>query len=188
MTKNWTPTKDSLERLLAWLEPDSQASAQKYEQIRSRLIRYFVSNGCGDNAENLADRAIDRVMRKLDAREVPEPYVGEKALYFLAFANNLRHEHFRERPPNQIPVPVIDYEQLEDEDVCLEQCMERLEQEERWLAIQYYRFEKAAKIEHRRKLAEKIALGLAGLRTRVHRIREELRPCIEECLERSQAH
>lgn len=188
MTKNWGPTKDSFEKLLAWLEPEREEAAQKHEKIRLRLIKYYVCNGCGDDAEHLADRAIDRVMRKLGAGEVPEPYIGDKTLYFLAFANNLRHEHFRDRKPYEIPPLVVHSDELEDEDACLGECMEILEQEERWLAIEYYRFEKAAKIEHRRKLAEQITLGLAGLRTRMHRIREELRPCIEECLERCQSH
>lgn len=188
MTSNWEPTKDSFEKLLAWLEPDREEAAQEHEKIRLRLIKYFVCNGCGDDAEHLADLAFDRVMHKLVAGKVPEPYIGEKTLYFLAFAHNLRHEHFRDRRPHEFPPGMIHSDEIEYKDACLERCMEILEPQERWLAIEYYRFEKAAKIEHRRKLAEQIDLGLAGLRSRVHRIREELRPCIEECLEPYVSH
>jgi len=188
MAGNWNPTKDSFEGLLSWLDPDREEAARTYERIRLRLIKYFVCNSCGDDAEDLADRTIDRVMRKLTSAEVPEPYAGDKTFYFLAFASNLRHEYFRERKPCELPLPVTDSDVVEEEDACLEECMQRLDQEERWLAIEYYRFEKAEKIKQRRKLAAQVALSLAGLRTRMHRIREEIRPCIEECLARSAAH
>jgi len=66
----------------------------------------------------------------------------------------------------------------------LEKCAPILASEDRWLAIEYYRFEKSTKVEHHKKLAEKFGLTMPGLRTRIRRIRERLRPCIEECLER----
>jgi hypothetical protein len=127
-------------------------------------------------------------MLKVAAKEVPEPFIGDKAIYFLGFAPNLRHEHFRGRKPREVPSPVIPPDDIEDEDACLEQCMAKLDDEDHNLAIEYYRFEKAEKIKHRRKLAEQIGMGLAGLRTRMHRIREELKPCIEECLRGCQSH
>ena len=71
----------------------------------------------------------------------------------------------------------------EDKDSCSEECMATVNSEDRWLAVEYYRFEKSTKREHRKQIAEQVQLSIAGLRTRVFRIREELRPCIEECLE-----
>lgn len=188
MTRNAGRNKDSLEKLLAWLEPDRELAALKYLKIEARLIKWFMCNDCADDAEGLAEKAIDRVMRKVSAREVPEPYVGDKATYFLGFAPNLQHEHFRKRRPREIPPPVVPPNDIEDEDTCLEECMRKLEREDHRLAIEYYRFEKAEKIKHRRRLADQIGLGLAGLRTRMHRIREELKPCIEKCLDRLQSH
>lgn len=188
MTTNTGPTKDSFEKLLEWLGPDREAAAQKYLKIQSRLIKWFMCNDCADEAEELAAKAIDRAVRKVAAGEVPEPYIGDKAIYFLGFARNLQHEHYRGRRPRELPPPVIHSDDSEDEDTCLEQCMGKLDQEDHTLAIEYYRFEKAEKIKHRRKLAEQIGVGLAGLRTRMHRIREELKPCIEECLSRAQSH
>lgn len=183
MKKTWSLSQESFEKLLTWLDSNREEAAVKYENIRLRLIKYFVCNGCGDQAEDLADQSIDRVMKKLERGEIPEPFTGNKALYFLAFARNIRLEHLTDRK-RELPAPVILPDRIEDEDFCLEKCVPMLPSEDRFLAIEYYRFEKSTKIGHHKKLAEQFGLTLAGLRTRIHRIRERLRPCIEECLDR----
>jgi hypothetical protein len=185
MKTDWSPTSESLKKLFLWLDPDSQKAVAEYERIRSRLTTFFTYDGCGGDDDHLSDMTFDRVMRKLDNNEVPEPFIGDKAYYFLGFARNIRHEH--QRTPKLIDnsPPPSDTTRKELEDLCLEECGHTLEDEDRWLAVEYYRFEKAAKIAHRKKLAEQVRLTVAGLRTRVHRIREDLRPCIEKCLEKA---
>jgi hypothetical protein len=189
MKESWSPTQESLEKLLAWLNSNREGGAEKYERIRLRLIKYFTCNGCGDDDEHLADETIDRVMRRLERNEVPEPFTGDKVLYFLAFAKNVRQEHYVYLRRRESPGPVIvidrnEKQEEEDEDVCLTECVRILGKEDRWLAIEYYRFEKTTKVGHHSNLASQFDLSLAGLRTRVHRVRERLRTCIEECLER----
>lgn len=188
MSKNWDPSKESFDKLLEWLDPDREEAAQKYEKLRMRLVRFFMCNGCGDNAETLSDETIDRVMKKLEKDEVPEPYIGEKIFYFVGFARNVCREHLREAVPREVPPPMIPPDDVEAEHSCLEECLQTLETEDRWLAVEYYRFNRAAKIAHRQRLAEQFRLSLAGLRSRVHRIREDLKPCIKECLEANLAH
>ena len=183
MRSTWSLTQESFEKLLTWLDSNHEEAAAKYESIRLRLIKYFTCNGCGDQAEALGDEAFDRVAKKLERGEIPEPFTGNKALYFLAFAKNIRLENIRKSPEIPPPAPVS-RDKAEDESACLEKCAPILPSEDRWLAIEYYRYEKSTKVEHHKKLAEKYGLGLGGLRTRIHRIRERLRPCIEECLER----
>lgn len=187
MKGNWSPTQESFERLLAWLDPNREEAAYRYENIRFRLIKYFACNSCGDDAESLTDNVFDRVMRKLDKGEIADPFTGDKTLYFFAFAKNIRREHFDQRKPREIPRPVIIDNNVEDEDVCLTDCIRILAEEDRLLAVEYYNFDKSTKIDHHRKLAEHSGLTLAGLRTRMHRVRERLKPCIEECLDRRQA-
>jgi DNA-directed RNA polymerase specialized sigma24 family protein len=183
MKTTWSLTPESFEKLLTWLDSNHEEAAATYESIRLRLIKYFTCNGCGDQAEDLGDEAFDRVARKLDRGEIPEPFTGNKKLYFLAFAKNIRLESLQKSPEIPLPPPVT-RENAEDESQCLEKCARILPSEERWLAIEYYQCEKSTKVEHHKKLAEKFGLSLGGLRTRIHRIRERLRPCIEECLER----
>src|SRR5262249_24900925 len=184
MKRNWSPTQESFEKLLAWLDPNREEAAFKYEYIRPRLIKFFVCNHCGDDSEFLADKTFDRVMRKLDQGEVPEPFTGDKNLYFSAFAKDIVKEYFDQRRPIEIPSSVICPDIVEDEDFCLTECMRILAEEDRVLAAEYYNFDKSTKIDHHRKLAEQTGLTLAGLRTRMYRVRERLKPCIEECLDR----
>ena len=103
---------------------------------------------------------------------------------FLGFARNIRLEHLRNLRRDDNHEPENDTNQKEHESWCLEECGRTLDPDENWLAVEYYRFEKAEKIAHRKKLAKQFGLTLAGLRTRVHRIRDSLRPCMEECLEK----
>ena len=184
MRKTWSLTQESFEQLLAWLDSNREEAATKYENIRVRLIKYFVCNACGDHDENLADQTFDRVTKKLERGEIPEPFTGDKTLYFLAFARHIRLEHINDRKPRELPAPVIVPDIIEDEAFCLEKCVPILPNEDRWLAIEYYRFEKSTKVGHHKKLAEQYGLTLAGLRTRIFRVRERLKPCIEECLEK----
>ncbi len=184
MNTDWSPTPESLNKLLLWLDSDRDKAAQKYEKIRVRLITFFSCDGCGGATEHLSDMTFDRVMKKLDQNLVPDPFVGDKSLYFLGFARNIRLEHFRNIKVPENPPPKNDTNEKEHEAFCLEECGKTLEPEESWLAVEYYRFEKAEKIAHRRNLAKQFGLTLAGLRTRVHRIRDSLKPCIEECLEK----
>ena len=184
MTKDGSPTQESLDRLLFWLNSDRDKAVDKYEKIRLRLMTFFSCNGCGEADEELSDITFDRVTNKLDVGQVPDPFVGDKAHYFLGFARNVRHEHLRNRIVPPIDPPPIDTRRKELEAFCLEECGKTLEAEEHWLAVEYYRFEKAEKIANRRKLAEQFNLTLAGLRTRVHRTRDSLKPCIEECVEK----
>jgi DNA-directed RNA polymerase specialized sigma24 family protein len=181
----WSPTPESLEKLLTWLSSNPENGAERYEKVRQRLIKYFACNGGGDDAEDLADKTLDRVMKRLERGEIPEPFTGDKTLYFLAFARNIRMEHYNSRkrePPRRVIDP--DRMQAEAEDACLQECARILRREDRWLAIEYYRFDKTTKVAHHSNLADRFELTKAGLRTRIHRIREQLRPCIKECLER----
>jgi hypothetical protein len=181
-----TFTQESFNKLLTWLDPNREAAARKYESIHARLRKYFECNGCGDDDDFLADVTIDRVGKKLDRGDIPEPFTGDKSLYFLAFAKRIRLEHITDRKPLDIPVEIMVPDAAEDADICLEQCISTLAREDRGLAIEYYSCEKTTKVRHHQKLAKQYGLSLAGLRTRIHRVRERLRPCIEECLERRQ--
>jgi DNA-directed RNA polymerase specialized sigma24 family protein len=150
-----------------------------------------VGGGCGCDAERLADEAFDRVCRKLEAGQVSESYDRDKVFYFLGFARNIRHEYHRERKLNELLPPIINSEEdrndsdAENELDCLDQCIAELSKEKRSLVIEYYLFEKAEKIEHHRKMATQLGIDVKALRLRVHRTREQLRPCIENCLSRN---
>jgi RNA polymerase sigma factor (sigma-70 family) len=190
MTLSGTPSiegpdemnQEQFEQLLNWLDPDRDKAGAKYESIRKRLIKIFVCNAC-DAAEDLADQTINRVARKLP--EIRATYVGEPALYFRGVAKKILLEWIRkrQRPPAPPPTPAPS-EVDEDEERryrCLQGCMASLSAEDRALVLGYYEQEKHAKIDHRKKLAEQLGVGMNALRLRLYRIRATLQECVDQC-------
>ena len=49
--------RDELEALLKFLDPDRERAGERYETVRSRLIRLFEWRGCS-SPEDLADEEI----------------------------------------------------------------------------------------------------------------------------------
>jgi RNA polymerase sigma factor (sigma-70 family) len=180
-------TQDEFDALLAWLDPDRDQAAQKYEEIRRRLIKIFVCRGC-PVAEDLADKTIDRVASKV--KDVAQSYVGNPALYFYGVAKNVYHEWLRDQQhvpvPTPVQVPVVDPDPPEPdpEYECLEECIGQLSPEERKLILDYYQEEKQAKIDHRKQLAEGLGIGPNTLRIRVYRLRARLQECVEQLMKR----
>jgi len=176
---------------MSWLGPSAEAAGHKYEHIRQSVVKFFVWHGCWD-AEDLADETIDRVTRKVS--EVMADYSGDPALYFYGVAKMLlkehrRHEALRTDPQSmELRVSISieeesDSEQLDRRLECLELCINELSVENRQLIIDYYREAKRAKIDFRRRIAERLGVDLQALRVRVFRIRATLFKCMEKCLD-----
>jgi len=168
------------DELLLWLNPDREKAAAKYEWIRKRLIKIFVSRG-SPTAEELADRTINRVAQKVP--EIRDSYVGDPAHYFYGIAKYIWHEELRKQivPVLAPPAPSVPTKDKERDYACLEKCLRELSKTDRDLVIAYYQQEKTAKIDHRRKLAEELGLSMNGLRLRAFRIRASLFKCFEIC-------
>lgn len=178
MNKKWVLTQKLFEELLAWLDPDRDVAGEKYEDLRRGLIKIFTSNGC-HGAEDLADETINRVTNKLS--EIKKDYKGDPARYFYGVAKKIVHED-RRRPPAPPPAPTWKSDDVDPEYECLERCLEELSAENRELVLEYYQDEKRAKIDHRRRLAEKLGIALNALRIRAYRIRNSLESCVRTCL------
>ncbi|MDQ5839106.1 MAG: hypothetical protein M3379_20190 [Acidobacteriota bacterium] len=176
--------QDDFDSLLAWLDADREEAGKKYESIRLRLIRIFTCRGRHDS-EELADETIRRVTLK--APTLVNAYVGDPALYFYGVAHKVFLESVRKPHAVAPPPPPPDSDEAEAEDRCLEGCMARLSQSNRELVLEYHRYEKREKIEHRRKLAERLGIGQNALRIRAHRIRGTLQRCVNACLEQGAA-
>lgn len=189
MGKDWTITKESFDALLAWLDQDREKAGQKYETIRTRLIKIFTCRGC-NNAEDLADETINRVAAK--AQEMMDNYVGEPALFFYGVAQKICLESLRTKETsaenlNSQIVPDFLNEDVNPEYECLEKCLQRLRPEQRNLVLAYYKDEKKAKIDHRKQLAEKLNIAVNALRIRAFRIRTILEQCVRKCMENDSA-
>jgi DNA-directed RNA polymerase specialized sigma24 family protein len=185
MHKELGLTKESFDRLLAWLDPDRDRAGEKYEQIRHRLIKIFTCRGCPE-AEVLADETINRVNMKVS--EVAAEYVGDPALYFYGVAQKVFLESLRQRHTPVVPPPPQPASEEEEQAYeCLERCMEQLPQSARELVLEYYQNDKRAKIDHRKELARRLGIAQNALRIRAHRIRVTLQQCVRACVEQGTA-
>jgi RNA polymerase sigma factor (sigma-70 family) len=187
MSKHWTLSKESFDRLLAWLDPDREKSGRKYEEIRHSLVQIFAWRGLPE-AEELADETINRVTQRIN--EIATNYVGDPASYFYGVAKNVIREYER-NPRAQIALdeeestlfsPKEDVAAIDLAYDCLRECLEQLSPTKRELVLSYYQKEKQAKIDYRETLAQRLNLNANALRVRVYRIRLSLQRCIEECL------
>jgi RNA polymerase sigma factor (sigma-70 family) len=186
MRKKNVISRNDFEMLLDWLDENRDKAAQKYENIRQKLIRIFCGRGCFA-AEELVDETFDRVTTKLP--NIIENYTGDPALYFYGVANNIHHEWLRRQAKtkslefeDRITLPENQKSDVESD--CLDTCLGELRVNQRELVINYYEKNKRAKIECRKKLAEELGISNAALQIRIHRIRESLRECVIGCLAR----
>ena len=184
MRKDWDLTEQAFDKFLSWLHPDRDEAGKKYEDIRRHLIIILTCRGCTE-AEELADETINRVIRR--SQEMADTYVGEPAPYFITVAHNVFREYIANRRPHLELPPELPQPSGPDPDEgreydCLEQCVQELRPANRDLVLQYYRENKQAKIDHRKRLADEMGIGINALRIRAHRIRLTLQECVDNCL------
>lgn len=168
---------EAFEQFLAWLGPDPETAARKYESIRQRLIMMFRARRCVF-AEDLADATFERVARKID--DLTAGFTGDPARYFYGVAKKIYLEYQHEitaarlRYESSLPVDT-DNDDLEDRLKQLDEALDTIPSSDRELILGYYTGTGPSKIHHRRALAEKIGVGPNALRLRVFRIRKEIK-------------
>jgi DNA-directed RNA polymerase specialized sigma24 family protein len=182
--KDRSVSREAFDQMIAWLDSDRERAGQKYEEIRCGLIKIFVCQGCSD-PEGLADETIDRVIHKIP--EIVPNYAGNPALYFSGVARYILLE-YKNRIAQLRLLPAAPQKHIEKgEDIereyeCLDHCIERLTPANRELILEYYREEKRAMIENRKRLAERLGVTPNALRVRADRIRNSLEKCVANCL------
>ena len=189
MTRDSAIPPESLEEILAWLNPDREVAGAMYVQLRHDLARLFTYRGFND-PEGFTDEVFDRVAKKVHS--VRPAYEGDPRLYFRAVANNVVKENLK-RVKTLISLEGIDLPQQKttetekesaDIEACLQSCLQKLSDNNRKLFVAYYAKEKQAKIDHRSELAQQFGITVETLRVKIYRIRVSLQDCIERCLER----
>lgn len=63
MTEDSRLTREAVEPLLRWLDPDRARAEEKYAQIRAQLLEFFESKECR-GTEHLVDETVARVIRR----------------------------------------------------------------------------------------------------------------------------
>ena len=172
-------TREAFDRLLGWLDQDRDRAADKYEEIRIRLIKVFETRGCA-NCEDLTDDTIDRVARRV--HEISGTYEGNPALYFHGVARMVYLEYLRKRP-KLIPATCADAgQEIEHRYNCLEDCLNRLSPGNRELILNYYEDESRIAGDPRKEIAARLGISPNAVRIRAHRIRESLSRCVRNCM------
>jgi hypothetical protein len=172
---------ETFEKLLRWLDPDRDRAGEKYEKIRTRLIKILAAKGCWV-AEDLADQTINIVASKIDW--LLENFQGEPALYFYGVAKNVYREWVKKNPPRNLPPPPPDSLEIERIHCNLEECLLQLPLEDRTLVLRYYEGNKKERIPNRKRLAVVLGISPNALRIRVCHIVSRLRRLMTQRLER----
>lgn len=187
----------SFKALLSWLSLDSEQAEKIYLELRTKIIRYFQSQGCLD-PEDCADVVFLRIGQKLANNtqiETQEPYA-----YVRGIARLVLLEYWRSRGENTESLddlaltkhPSVNPKTIEQEKAeeskkesmlkCLASCLQQLPSESYEIFIEYHQETQKTKIDTRLSLSQKLGIDITTLRNRVTRIRTRLEKCINNCL------
>ena len=190
--KRWVLTPEAFAKLLAAFDArDETRAAMEYEAARARLIKLFRWRNVPD-AEEAADETLNRVARKLDEGEPVRDisaFIGGVARFVLLekFKNKERAAvALEEAPAEAFAVEPEFSDEREDAGklACFNRCLAELPPETRQIVVEYYEADAdgAVRIEHRKRMAERLQLEMNALRNRALRARAKLEECIKNCL------
>jgi DNA-directed RNA polymerase specialized sigma24 family protein len=189
--KNWTTTASAFQRLLKWLDGETNSEGQKYLEMRCRLVAYFDRKNC-TTPDDLADETLNRVARRLEEENISDTQEPAKYCYIVArfvFLEHLRSSRREGALANDLlrsaTKATAIFDQAQDDQnimlTCLEGCIKGLEPESRQIIHGYYIGKEREKIENRRSLAQALGLTSNALSIRACRIRAKLEKCVREC-------
>jgi DNA-directed RNA polymerase specialized sigma24 family protein len=178
----WTLTRDSLQRLLNWLDGGGGSDGYSYVEMRRRLRDYFARKNCRP-AEDLADETLTRVARRLEEEGIALTETPARYCYIVARFVFL--DHLSDNIALQTPVSsAADAEEAGTRErllACLERCLQELDALNRRIITRYYVGSERVKIDNRRELAESLGLSQNALTIRASRIRKRLEACVMGC-------
>ncbi len=186
--KQSTLSQSSFDQFLAVLDPSRDRAGQKYEALRTRIVKFFEWRAC-QFADDLADDTLDRVIKKIGLGEEIRDYLN----YTYGVARLVLLETLKQQAREQAVVIDMPDRIYPDDDVndvrltCLEGCLKELSENSRTMILHYYRDDKQAKIDHRKTLAEKFNISVNALRIKTLRIRTALEACVIKCVNKDLA-
>ena len=168
------------DELFKLLEPDAASTQSRFSQCRRKLSRFFVWRHCED-PDNLADETIVRLLKNVNNGQkisAQRPYS-----YVYGIASNVFHEYLRVRKKNVVltELSLSETAVTPGEDGCGSLCLKKLDPNKRELLVHYY-----LDNEDRDKIAEEQLGSINALRLKIHRIKQELKRCWEDCQRRSE--
>ena len=181
-------TANGWQMLLDRLDPDIERAADKYEELRLKLTKFFNWRGCREtDTDSLADEVLDRVGAKLETGEEIRnvtAFALETAKYvWLEYQRKNKEDAAGDDLPEVAVLPDIG-EDPDERLICLRKCLAEISNPaDCQIILAYYEAEGETKNkDHRRQLAETFALTMNNLKVKASRLRERLEKCIRECL------
>jgi DNA-directed RNA polymerase specialized sigma24 family protein len=182
----------AFEILLRKLDSQRDRAAEKYEDLRHKLVKFFEWSSCFP-ADDLADETLDRLGRILLDRPVLD-----LETFIWGVAKKIRQENHKRTErvvaitdlPNQgislkdkgdVEAEIHAIQQDEIRSKCLRLCLHRMHDQNRRVFLQYHGLYGDTK-KQREELASELGLTIGALRVRIKRIRGQLEKCVQECL------
>ncbi len=184
----WELTREALAKFLACLDPDAERAGEMYEALRTALVKFFQWRRALF-PEELADEALNRVIRKADEgeapRDVPTYCHGVARLVLLETLRRPENRRADLEEIESLAAPAPDLPDEDERQSCFDGCLRELPVENRRLIMRYYQDERRRKIENRLALAEELGIDITALRNRALRIRDKLDKCVTRCLKQN---
>jgi DNA-directed RNA polymerase specialized sigma24 family protein len=181
------PTQESFDKLLRCLHPDRERAGEQYELLRLKLLEYFRVRACS-GAEEQTDETLNRLAKKVaDGEEI-----RDILRYCYGLARWVWREYLKKPEANResletVTIPGItppDPLLWKERKVCFQYCLQQLPAGEKELVVEYWDHEHQPHREARKAMAERRQLTLLALRIRVCRIRDKLKTCFSNCVEK----
>lgn len=179
--QRWAPSQSSFDQFLGVLDHDRDEAGRKYEELRHRIVKFFEWRACRAS-DALADVALDRLMRRIESGEqILDPVKYAYGVSRLVYMESLKAPLLEVEIDDQFTIAPEDEDNDRRMD-CLEKCLGELTQNSREMVLGYYSEQKQAKIDQRKRLAERFRISANALRIKVLRIRTALESCVLKCI------
>jgi len=177
--------EEALTGLLTRLHSGKEEAGNLYKDWHTRLVAHFVWKGVA-TPEDCADEVLHRVGEKI-SEGVEIQNLGS---YIYGIARNVKREYYKKdifdplekndgiRP--ELTLKPADIGEVDERLACLTRCLGGLSARDREMLLAYYADEK--NIEPRKQLALSLKISVNTLHLRVHRLRQRLGKCINQCL------
>jgi DNA-directed RNA polymerase specialized sigma24 family protein len=180
---------EAFARLLRRLGDDPDSAAREYESLRLALVKFFDWRGAWP-PDDCADETLDRLAQKLDT----EIHIEDVRRYAHGVARMVLLERLRSQAraaiDSRADLSLLSAPAESSSDPllhCFDRCLSVVPPASRSLMLEYYVGRGQSKIEHRRSLARSLAISDNALRSRLHRLRDQLEACTRSCVERANA-
>jgi DNA-directed RNA polymerase specialized sigma24 family protein len=178
------------EALLRRLGPQMDHAADRYEELRRKLVKFFAWSSCFPS-EDLADETLDRMGRILLDRSVLdlEPFLwgvakkirreSQKHSEKIVAITDLPDRGTFLKDKVDVESEIHATEQSEVRSRCLRLCLNNMSQESRRVFLMYQGLHNK---QQREQLASELGLTIGALRVRINRIKKQLQGSVQQCL------